>query len=354
MRTEPLEKTRAETEADYIDSKKGCTHDGLRKRYAYKVTDTVKSAIDGDVTNDPVAKQYIPQAAELKILPEEHIDPIGDDVHTPVKGLVHRYSNRVLFKLCSVCAVYCRYCFRREKVGPGNGVLSANDIDTAIDYIAQNKNIWEVILSGGDPLVLSPRFLKDIMQRLENIQHVQTIRIHSRVPIAAPDKMTDKMCGALTISKPVYIALHINHANEMTKDVQTAIQKLDKAGCVLLSQSVLLCGVNDDPDILADLFKTLIIHKVKPYYLHHPDYAPGTSHFRVSIARGQAIMRMLQGQISGICMPHYMLDIPGGHGKVPINSCYISAINKNTYSVEDPQGQHHTYPPQNSKKEPQS
>lgn len=332
-------------EASFVNQKGGNDHPALLKKYAYKITDAVKSTITGTVDNDPVAKQYIPQAAELKILPEERVDPIGDQAHTPVKGLVHRYPDRVLLKLANVCAVYCRYCFRREMVGPGAGVLSAEEIDAAIEYIRSGQNISEVILSGGDPLVVAPRQLHNTLDRLEEIEHVQVLRIHSRIPIAAPDKITDDLCAALAREKAVYMVVHINHVNEITPDVAAALKKLHQAGCVLLSQSVLLKGVNDSAAALEDLFRALIALRVKPYYIHHPDLAPGTSHFRLSIEEGQQIMRQLLGRVSGICQPAYMLDIPGGAGKVPIDPCYISAQGDGTYSVESYQGKTHSYPP---------
>ena len=312
-------------------------------RYAVGVTDHVLSTITGPAETDPVARQYLPRIEELKILPQESTDPIGDDAHSPVKGIVHRYPDRVLFKLVNVCAVYCRYCFRREKIGPGAEVLKPQDRTVGFDYIRNNKNIWEVILTGGDPLVFSARQMNEILDELEAIEHVQVIRIHSRVPIADPARITDELCAALTRKKAVYIALHVNHVNELTSPVITAIEKLLKTGSVLLSQSVLLKGVNDDADALETLFRRLTALRVKPYYIHHGDLAPGTSHFRTSLQKGQSIMKQLLGRLSGVAMPSYMLDIPGGHGKVPVNSCYVRALENGTYEIEDYQGNSHSY-----------
>lgn len=315
------------------------------RRYAIGMTDHVASTIKGPVSSDPVAKQYVPQIQELKILPEERIDPIGDDVHTPVKGIVHRYPDRVLLKLANVCAVYCRYCFRREKVGPGAQVLSPSERGEALDYIRENPDIWEVILTGGDPLVVSPRQIKDVIDQITAIDHVQIVRIHTRIPIADPKRVSDELCAALKQNKAVYIALHINHAQEITPEVEQALKKLHEAGCVLLSQSVLLKGVNDDADVLEDLYRKLTALRVKPYYLHHPDLAPGTSHFRLSIEEGRNIVRTLMGRMSGICQPHYMLDIPGGFGKVPLTPCMIESLDDNTYAITDFKGNKHRYPP---------
>lgn len=308
----------------------------VSKRYAFRITDQINRTLKSDA----VAKQYIPDIRELKILPEERVDPIGDDAHTPVKGIVHRYKDRVLLKIVQVCAVYCRYCFRREMVGkPDSAVLQADEKSAAIDYIRNNKNIWEVILTGGDPLVLSARQLKEILDEICAIDHVKIIRIHSRVPVADPARITQDLCAALTREKPVYIAIHVNHADEITSEVETAFAALRTADCILLSQSVMLKGVNDDPEILENLMRRLVELRVKPYYIHHPDLAPGTSHFRFSIKRGQDIMRKLFARTSGLCMPHYMLDIPGGYGKVPVGPTYWAGEK----GVYDPNGELHDY-----------
>ncbi len=317
----------------------------LYERYAFRVTNQIKSTIKGDVNTDPVARQYIPQLEELEISNDEHPDPIGDKAHSPVKGIVHRYPDRALFKIAHVCAVYCRYCFRREMVGPGQDILSAAEIESALDYIRAHEEIFEVILTGGDPLIFSAKRLGALLDSLEAIDHVKILRIHTRVPVADAVRVTDDLCAALTRTKPVYMALHVNHAQEITPEVEESFAKLHRAGCVLLSQSVLLKGVNDNADTLADLYKKLLSLRVKPYYLHHPDLAPGTAHFRLSIEEGQAIMRRLQGRISGLCQPRYMLDIPGGAGKVPLTPCYIEQLAEGKYSVQDYKGKRHIYPP---------
>ncbi|MGB4056665.1 MAG: lysine-2,3-aminomutase-like protein [Alphaproteobacteria bacterium] len=315
----------------------------VAKKYAVALTPHVLSTIKNP--GDAVAKQYIPQLDELVTTPEEMLDPIGDAAHTPVKGIVHRYPDRVLLKLANICAVYCRYCFRREMVGPGADVLNAEEKSQAYDYIRSNKNIWEVILTGGDPLVISPRQLSEALDTLCAIDHVKIIRIHTRIPAAAPTRITDELCAALRRDKAVYIAVHINHAQEITSEVERALKDLHNAGCVLLSQSVLLKGVNDNEQALEDLFRRLAELRVKPYYLHHPDLAPGTAHFRLSLKEGHAIVKKLLGRVSGICRPHYMLDIPGGHGKIPVSSDYIQETESGNYITEDFQGQKHLYPP---------
>lgn len=323
----------------------------VSQRYAVSITDHVRSTMKGSADTDPVAKQYVPQLAELTILPEENTDPIGDDVHSPVKGIVHRYPDRVLFKPVTVCAVYCRYCFRREMIGPQAGVLKPEERKAAIHYIRTHPEIWEVILTGGDPLVLSSRQLEEIMLELSKIEHVKVVRLHTRVPAADPKRITDKLAIALAASgKATYLAIHINHAQEITQDVHNACALLHKSGINLLSQSVLLRGVNNNAKTLETLFRALIAINVKPYYLHHPDLAPGTSHFRLSIAEGQAIMRELLGRVSGLALPTYMLDIPGGMGKVPLTPCYLEPLENDGYWVEDYQGQNHLYDPHTERK----
>ena len=312
----------------YIEGLGGSAEGALLSRYAYRITDQIKVTIKGDVASDPVARQYIPSDAEGVRLPQEDGDPIGDEAHTPVKGVVHRYPDRVLLKPANVCAVYCRYCFRREMVGPkavgAPDILSADEIEAALAYIRTHTEIWEVILTGGDPLVLSPEKLLHILQALDSMEHVKVVRIHSRVPVADPVRVSDALLGALKTRKALYMALHINHAQEVTAEVLQAVKALQGAGVHLVSQSVLLRGVNDSVEALEALFRALVEMGVKPYYLHHPDLAPGTSHFRLSIEEGQALMRGLQGRLSGLCLPTYMLDIPGGAGKIPLTPCYIA------------------------------
>ncbi len=313
-------------------------------RYAVGITDHVRTAMRGGLAdNDPVALQYIPQPTELNIRADENTDPIGDFAHTPIKGIVHRHENRVLLKLANVCAVYCRYCFRRDMIGPGADVLNKTERAAAYDYIRANPQINEVILTGGDPLVLSARNLSAAMDALCDINHITNIRIHTRVPIADPARITDATAAALTRDTPIYMVLHINHAQEITPAVRAALKTLHDAGCVLLSQSVLLRGVNDDADVLAKLCDALIGLNVKPYYIHHPDKAVGTAHFRLSIARGRKIMRDLQTRISGLALPRYMLDIPGGYGKVPLNADHVTDNGDGSYKITDTHGGVHDY-----------
>jgi lysine 2,3-aminomutase len=258
--------------------------------------------------------------------------------------VVHRYPDRVLLKLLHACPVYCRFCFRREVVGPGGaGMLSGDALQAALAYIAADPKIWEVILTGGDPLALSPRRISEVMQALAEIDHVKVVRIHTRVPVVDSARIDDAMLAALrTFPRALYVALHANHPRELTQEARAACARLIDIGIVMVSQSVLLRGVNDDAQVLAELMRAFVETRIKPYYLHHPDLAPGTAHLRVSIEEGQALMRQLLGHVSGLCQPAYVLDIPGGFGKSPIGTPYLHRIG-DAYEVEDFHGTRHRY-----------
>ena len=288
-----------------------------------------------------IAAQFVPDPRELQIRPEELSDPIGDRVHA--KGaLTHRYPDRVILHATQTCEVYCRFCFRRETVGD-TGTLAEPEFARALTYLAANPQIREVIFTGGDPLTLSPRRLGDWLQRLSALPSLDVIRFHTRVPVVAPERITEDLLAALDVPQAVFLALHTNHASELTPAAQDALRRLNKAGVALLSQTVLLKGVNADADTLETLFRALIRARVKPYYLHHCDLAKGTSHFRTTIADGQAIMAALRARLSGIAQPTYVLDIPGGHGKVPIGPGYLTQSAPGQWRVTDPNGGTHDY-----------
>ncbi len=320
--------------------------DAVARRYHVAVTPTLEALIDPHDPDDPIARQFRPDIRELEHRPEERTDPIGDLAHSPVKGIVHRYPDRVLLKVLHACPVYCRFCFRREVVGPGGDVLSREELAAALDYVRQRTAIWEVILSGGDPLLLSPRRMSALMTELDGIEHLGVVRLHSRVPVADPGRIDDALLAALkTRDKAVWLALHVNHPRELTPAALGSLGRLVGAGVALVSQTVLLKGVNDDPETLEALFRSLVKARVKPYYLHHADLAPGTAHFRTTLADGQALMRALRGRVSGLCLPTYVLDVPGGHGKVPVGPCHLSGSEAAGWRVEDIAGRRHAYPP---------
>jgi len=271
--------------------------------------------------------------------PTERADPIGDNAHSPVEGIVHRYQDRVLLKLVNVCAVYCRFCFRREMVGPGRQMLSAQHLDAALAYVAAHPEIWEVILTGGDPLVLSARRLGEVIRRIAAIDHVKIVRLHTRLPVVSPHKITPALVRALKApAKTTYMALHANHPRELTPAVRAACARIVDAGIPMVSQSVLLRGVNDDGPTLEALMRAFVECRIKPYYLHHGDLAPGTSHFRTTLGEGQALMRALRSRVSGLAQPAYVLDIPGGYGKVPAGPGYIDMCGDAGAMVEDING----------------
>ena len=326
-------------------------------RYAVAVTPDIAALIDPGDSDDPIARQFIPSAEELVAQPGENADPIGDHAHSPVAGIVHRYPDRVLFKLVHVCAVYCRFCFRREMVGPGKATaLSPDAYNGALDYIRAHREIWEVILTGGDPLMLSPRRLGEIMADLAAIHHVRIIRIHTRVPVADPARISAEMVAALRVEgAATWVALHANHARELTGRARAACAALIDAGIPMVSQSVLLRGVNDNVAALEALMRAFVECRIKPYYLHHGDLAPGTAHLRTTLEHGQQLMRALRGRVSGLCQPDYVLDVPGGYGKAPVGPSYLSQANslsgegeldpETRYRIVDYCGDVHLYPP---------
>jgi lysine 2,3-aminomutase len=323
--------------------------ENVATRYAVALPPALAGLIDKNDPSDPIARQFVPNAAELDHRNEELLDPIGDDTHSPVEGIVHRYPDRVLLKLTPICAVYCRFCFRREMVGPSKAKpLSGAVLEAALDYIRMHTEIWEVILTGGDPLVLSPRRLRAVMKALGEIDHVKIVRIHTRVPIADPAAVTPDLVRAIKIKgKPTYVAVHVNHARELSLPARAACARLADAGMPLLAQTVLLAGVNDTPQAMEELMRALVECRIKPYYLHHGDLAPGTSHLRTDIATGQALMKGLRGRLSGLCQPTYVLDIPNGHGKSPIGPNYVERApdGGGRIMVEDYNGNRHHYPP---------
>jgi lysine 2,3-aminomutase len=317
----------------------------------------VAGLIDPTDPDDPIARQYVPSADELAVQAGERADPIGDHAHSPVDGIVHRYPDRALLKLVHVCAVYCRFCFRREMVGPAKETaLSKSATAAALDYIRSHPEIWEVILTGGDPLMLAPRRLAEIMTELAAIDHVKIIRIHTRVPVADPARVIDEMVAALKVAgATTWLALHANHPRELTPAARSACARIVDAGIPMVSQSVLLRGVNDDAATLEALMRAFVECRIKPYYLHHGDLAPGTAHLRTTLEQGRALMRALRGRVSGLCQPDYVLDSPGGYGKSPVGPDYLSHSDltsrkgehppESRYRISDYCGGVHLYPP---------
>jgi len=292
--------------------------EAIAARYATAITPAMAALIKPDDPADPIGLQYIPDAAELITAPHELEDPTADAPFTPVKGVVHRYPDRALLKPLLACPVYCRFCFRREKVGPDGGLLTEAELQEALAWFEGNTAIREVILTGGDPLMLSARRLGEILGRLAGLAHIETLRIHTRVPVADPARVTAPLVAAMRQAKPVVIAVHANHAREFTPDAGVALARLADAGVPLLGQTVLLRGVNADAAAMEALLRAMIRNRIKPYYLHSLDPAPGTARFQVPEADGLALMAALRGRLPGHALPLFVRETPMGGGKKPV------------------------------------
>jgi lysine 2,3-aminomutase len=288
----------------------------LEADYAVAVPPAFRALIEDP--GDAIGLQVVPRADEAIVAPHEMGDPTADAAMSPLPGLVHRYPDRVLIKPLLICPLYCRFCFRREHVGPDGGLLTEAQLEAALGYVRARPAIREVILTGGDPLMLSARRLRALLGALDRIPHVETLRIHTRVPVAAPERVSGELVAAMATEKPLYMAVHANHAREFGAAASAALRALNRAGIVLLGQSVLLRGVNDSEAALEALFRAMLRHRVKPYYLHQLDAAPGTARFHVPETEGLALLAALRGRVTGLAWPTYVRERPGGAGKVPL------------------------------------
>ncbi len=290
------------------------------KIFPFKITPYYYSLIDSGNPNDPLLKMTLPDLQEMKYKHGEMDDPIGDLKHQPVKGIVHRYPDRVLFSPTLECGGHCRYCFRRVRIGSERPSLTQPQLKTALDYVQNNRDIHEVILTGGDPLMLGDQALKEILQTLKKQPHIKTIRIHTKMPVWNPSRITDTLADILSDNQPLYLVTHFNHPREVTELAVEKLSKLISNGIPLLNQSVLLKGVNDSTEVQKKLLLSLIRARIKPYYLHQLDRVKGASHFRVPVRKGLKILRQLRGTLPGYAIPHYIWDIPGGYGKIPLQN----------------------------------
>lgn len=292
--------------------------------------------------DDPLGRQVIPRPEELADL-DGDADPLAEELQSPVPQVIHRYPGRVVFLVSNQCAVHCRFCMRKRRVVE-KGQVSGESIDQGIDYIGRHSNISEVILSGGDPLMRSDDELGRIMASLRCMTHVRLLRIHTRVPVVWPRRVTPALVDLLSRFHPLYLNIHVNHPAEITPDVAEAVGLLADAGIVLGSQTVLLRGVNDNAQVLKRLFEALLAIRIRPYYLHQLDRVPGTAHFRVPLPESIELVQALRGRISGIAMPHLMIDLPGGGGKVALAGDSIVERRRRFWRVRNWQGKHYDYP----------
>jgi lysine 2,3-aminomutase len=287
------------------------------------ITPYFASLIDPDDIHDPIRKQVIPTARELDAFESMMEDSLAEDRHSPVPGLVHRYPDRVLFLVTTQCASYCRYCTRSRIVGDPGETFSRKEWDAAIDYIAQTPQVRDVLLSGGDPLTLAPKLLDNLLARLREIPHVEIVRIGSRVPVFMPQRVDDELCETLAKYHPLWMNIHVNHPNEITPELYEACDKLTRAGVPLGNQSVLLAGVNDSVHIQRQLVQQLVMMRVRPYYLYQCDLVDGAGHFRTTVSKGIEIIEGLRGHTSGYAVPQFIVDAPGGGGKIPVGPNYV-------------------------------
>jgi lysine 2,3-aminomutase len=290
--------------------------EAVAERYAVSITPAMRALIGAP--DDPVGLQFVPDPRELTLAAHEDADPIADEALSPVKGVVHRYPDRALLKPLLACPVYCRFCFRREHVGPDGGLLTEAELEAAYEWFGRHPAVREVILTGGDPLMLSPRRLSAIVARLSAIPHVETLRVHTRVPVVDPSRLDDALAAALETDRSMWVVLHANSSREFTQDARAAIRRVLARGVPVLGQSVLLRGVNDSDATLEALLRAMVRARVKPYYLHQLDAAPGTARFHVPQAEGLALLRGLRGRVTGLALPAYVQERPGGRGKLPV------------------------------------
>jgi len=313
-------------------------------KFPMSITPYYLSLIDKDnLENDPIFRQSTPSVKELVISKADMADPLHEDKDSPVPLITHRYPDRVLFLISNLCAMYCRHCTRKRRVGDIDNIPSKEEIRVGIDYIRNNPNIRDVLLSGGDPFMLSDDYLDMILTELRKIEHVEIIRIGTRIPVVLPYRITDELVEMLKKHHPLWINTHFNHPREITDSSRAAIKKLADAGIPLGNQSVLLSGVNDCPRIMKTLVHKLVINRIRPYYLYQCDLSEGLSHFRTPIGKGIEIIESLIGHTSGFCVPTYVIDAPGGGGKIPIMPTYLISWSTNKVILRNYEGVITTY-----------
>lgn len=324
------------------DEKAGVAFAG--KKLALSITPYFFNLIDRDDPNCPIRLQMIPREGETKISSGEMLDSLGEDEHSPVPGIVHRYPDRVLFLVTDRCAAYCRYCTRSRLVSNAQDYNFHPEYEQGLRYIESHPEVRDVLLSGGDPLLLSDRKLEHLLARLREIPHVEFIRIGSRIPVFLPQRITPELCDIFKRYGPIWMSVHLNHPREATAELKSAFERLSFAGVPLGNQSVLLAGVNDDADVMKALVHRLLRMRVRPYYLYQMDLITGGSHFKVDVRKGLDIIRSLRGHTTGYAIPQYVVDAPGGGGKVPLNPDYVETITDDEVVFRNFEGKQFKYP----------
>jgi lysine 2,3-aminomutase len=324
------------------EEKAGCNH--ANQKLALAITPYFFNLIDRDDPDCPIRKQVIPRAGELVVSEGEMLDSLDEDGHSPVPGLVHRYPDRVLFLVTDRCAAYCRYCTRSRLVSNAQDYNFHPEYEQGLRYIEAHPEIRDVLLSGGDPLLLSDRKLEHLIARLRAIRHVEFIRIGSRIPVFLPQRITPELCEIFKKYGPIWMSIHVNHPKEATAELKAACERLAFAGVPLGNQSVLLKGVNDDAEVMKALVHRLLRMRVRPYYLYQMDLITGGSHFKVDVRKGLEIIKALRGHTTGYAIPQYVIDAPGGGGKVPINPDYVERVTDDEIVFRNYEGQVFRYP----------
>ena len=331
---------------EYLDlsesEKEGCQF--ANKKLSLAVTPHFFNLIDPGDASCPIRRQVIPWKEEKLVGDEELIDPVGEDAHSPVPGIVHRYPDRVLFLVTDRCASYCRYCTRSRMVSNAQDYNFHPELDQGLAYIEENRAVRDVLLSGGDPLLLSDRKLDYLLRRLRKIPHLEFIRIGSRIPVFLPQRITDDLAKIFTTHGPIWLSIHVNHPKECTLELKQACDKLALAGVPLGNQSVLLRGINDDLETMKSLVHRLLMMRVRPYYLYQCDLITGSGHLRSTISKGIEIIRGLRGHTSGYAIPQLVIDAPGGGGKVPINPEFVTKVTEDEIHFRNFQGKTFKYP----------
>jgi lysine 2,3-aminomutase len=328
------------------DERAGCLF--AKDKLALAITPYFFNLIDPNDPNDPVRRQVVPRGGEMKVAPEEMLDPVGEENTKPVDGIVHRYPDRVLFLVTDRCAAYCRYCTRSRLVSNAQDYNFHPEFESGLEYIRTHPEIRDVLLSGGDPLLLSDKKLDYLLGELRKIPHLEFIRIGTRIPVFLPQRITPELCDIFKKHGPIWISIHVNHPNECSHDLRAACERLSYAGVPIGNQSVLLKHVNDDAEVMKSLIHRLLMMRVRPYYVYQCDLITGSAHLRADPRKGIEIMRSLRGHTTGYAIPQFVIDAPGGGGKIPINPEYVKEVTDEAIIMRNFQGEEYSYPLINS------